>query len=57
MESSESAQKEQEVCEVCRSGLFDENVFLKLVCKDCSRAVHRFCYAPDQRDKRLFKCD
>jgi hypothetical protein len=57
MESSDSNNRDKECCEVCRSTIFNANIFEKIVCKQCSRAVHRFCYLPDLRDRKNFKCD
>jgi hypothetical protein len=42
---------------VCRLKRFDDDVFEKLICRGCNRTVHKFCYAPDIKEKKLFKCD
>lgn len=27
------------------------------MCRDCKKTVHRYCYAPDTKEKNKFRCD
>jgi hypothetical protein len=44
-------------CEVCKINLYDNEDLEKLVCRECQITVHRYCYAPDVKEKQKFKCD
>ena len=48
-----------EVCAVCRSNNWNSDLYEQLKCVSCDVVCHKYCYAPDFKDKNKnnFRCD
>ena len=59
MKGKKSKKEEEipQVCEVCRTTLWEGEDFELIKCQACSLVVHKNCYSPELKDKAKFKCD
>jgi len=61
MKGKKSKKEEEipDVCTVCKGSNWNTELYEQLRCINCELVCHKYCYAPDfkEKNKNSFRCD